>query len=84
MFKTALRHLALSPVYFYQLVISPWLPSKCRFTPSCSTYMIEAVKIHGVIKGGLIGIRRILRCHPFGGHGYAPVPPVKNKKGKNK
>jgi putative membrane protein insertion efficiency factor len=58
----------------YQLVISPLLPNACRYTPSCSQYGIEAVKKYGALKGGFMAMKRILRCHPWGGHGYDPVP----------
>ncbi|OQY75869.1 MAG: membrane protein insertion efficiency factor YidD, partial [Ignavibacteriales bacterium UTCHB3] len=54
----------------YQTLISPLTPSSCRFTPTCSTYMIEALKKHGFIKGLALGIWRILRCNPWGGHGH--------------
>lgn len=60
-------------VKFYQAVISPHLPNACRYTPTCSHYMIEAVKKHGTWRGGMMGFRRIARCHPWGGHGYDPV-----------
>ena len=59
----------------YQVVLSPVMGGACRFEPSCSNYMIEALKVHGAFKGTLIGLWRILRCHPFGAHGYDPVPP---------
>ncbi|MDD4644858.1 MAG: membrane protein insertion efficiency factor YidD [Bacteroidales bacterium] len=61
-------------VRFYQLAISPYLGRSCRYTPTCSQYFIEAVIKHGPLKGSYLGIRRILRCHPWGGHGYDPVP----------
>jgi putative membrane protein insertion efficiency factor len=61
-------------VKFYQRAVSPVLPSTCRFTPTCSQYTVEALKKYGAFKGGYLSIRRILRCHPFGGHGYDPVP----------
>jgi putative membrane protein insertion efficiency factor len=57
----------------YQAAASPF-PSPCRFTPSCSSYVLEAVQRHGVARGLWLGARRILRCHPFGGSGYDPVP----------
>jgi len=62
------------PVRLYQLVISPLLPHSCRFTPSCSVYTIEAFQKYGVWKGFYLSFRRIIRCHPWGGKGYDPVP----------
>jgi putative membrane protein insertion efficiency factor len=62
----------------YQILISPLLPAKCRYQPTCSHYCIEALKTHGLRNGGLLGIKRILRCHPWGGSGYDPVPKKKN------
>lgn len=58
----------------YQLLISPLLPNACRYAPTCSEYGIQAVRKHGALKGGWIAIKRILRCHPWGGHGYDPLP----------
>ena len=58
----------------YQIVLSPMFGDCCRFTPSCSNYMIEALQVHGAFKGTLLGLWRILRCHPFGASGYDPVP----------
>jgi len=58
----------------YQLFISPLFPSSCRYTPTCSHYTVEALKKYGVIKGSWLGIKRISRCHPWGGSGYDPVP----------
>lgn len=73
-----LKVLFLLPIRFYQLVISPWLGPRCRYVPSCSHYSHEAIEKHGVIKGGYLALRRILRCHPWeslgGGGGYDPVP----------
>ena len=60
----------------YQVTLSPMMGGACRFEPSCSNYMIEALRVHGAIKGTLLGLWRILRCHPFGAYGYDPVPPV--------
>ena len=65
-------------VRFYQLAISPWLGNNCRYQPTCSSYMIEALKEHGLIKGLWLGTKRIGRCHPWGSSGYDPVP--KNNK----
>lgn len=58
----------------YQFGISPLLGPKCRFTPTCSQYTVEALKKHGLLKGGWLSIKRILRCRPGGGSGYDPVP----------
>ncbi|MBE7173678.1 MAG: membrane protein insertion efficiency factor YidD [Williamsia sp.] len=58
----------------YQYLISPILGPKCRFTPTCSQYGIEALKKYGIIKGSWLTLKRIARCHPWGGHGYDPVP----------
>lgn len=58
----------------YQLVLSPMLPRACRYEPSCSAYAIEALDRHGPLKGCWLALRRIARCHPWGGHGYDPVP----------
>lgn len=59
----------------YQFFISPLLPGVCRYRPTCSQYTIEALRTHGLVKGLYLGIKRILRCHPWGGSGYDPVPP---------
>ena len=61
-------------VRFYQNAISPFTPSACRFEPTCSSYMIEALQKHGVFYGGYLGIKRILSCNPWGKSGYDPVP----------
>lgn len=61
-------------IKFYQLCISPFTPPSCRFTPTCSQYALEALRKHGLFKGGWLALRRILRCHPWGGSGYDPVP----------
>ncbi|PWL59754.1 MAG: membrane protein insertion efficiency factor YidD [Bacteroidales bacterium] len=61
-------------VRFYQLVISPMLPPSCRYVPTCSQYTIEALRKHGPVKGLWLAVKRILRCHPWGGSGYDPVP----------
>jgi len=66
----------------YQILISPVLSlilgpgGGCRFQPTCSNYVIEAVETHGVLRGGWLGLRRLGRCHPWGGSGFDPVPPV--------
>ncbi|WP_186987735.1 membrane protein insertion efficiency factor YidD [Constantimarinum furrinae] len=58
----------------YQVLISPLTPSTCRYTPTCSHYTIEALKIHGLFKGGWLALKRIGSCQPWGGSGYDPVP----------
>ncbi len=61
-------------VRIYQYLISPLFPATCRYTPTCSHYTIEALKKHGLFRGGLLAIKRIFSCHPWGGSGYDPVP----------
>lgn len=69
-----MKFLLISLVKVYQAVLSPYLPNACRYTPTCSQYMIEAVNRHGFLKGGRMGLKRLGRCHPWGGSGYDPVP----------
>jgi uncharacterized protein len=61
-------------IRFYQYVLSPFMGSKCRFTPTCSQYTAEAIQKYGPVKGIFLGVKRIGRCRPGGGHGYDPVP----------
>ena len=68
-----LKKIAIGFVKFYQYCIRPLLPNSCRYTPSCSAYSIEAINKYGALKGSYLGFKRILRCHPWGGHGYDPV-----------
>jgi putative membrane protein insertion efficiency factor len=68
-----MKFLVLSFLRLYKTALSPFLPSACRFTPSCSTYAIEAVEKYGAIKGTWMGVKRILRCQPFSKGGYDPV-----------
>lgn len=72
--KKIIRKIFILTIRFYQLCISPLFPPCCRFTPTCSQYALEAIMRHGVIKGSWLALRRILRCHPWGGSGYDPVP----------
>jgi len=72
--KKAFSTLFIGLVRFYQLVLSPHTPNACRYTPTCSQYAIEAIRKHGPFRGGWLALRRILSCHPWGGHGYDPVP----------
>ncbi len=66
--------LLILPVRFYQLAISPHFPPSCRYVPTCSQYAIEALRKHGPLRGSMLALKRILRCHPWGGSGYDPVP----------
>lgn len=68
------RQALVAIVRGYQVVLSPLFGDCCRFHPSCSEYMVEALTVHGAIKGTILGLWRILRCHPFGDYGYDPVP----------
>jgi len=61
-------------IKIYQILISPLFRSSCRYTPTCSHYTLEALKKYGIFKGGWLGIKRISKCHPWGGSGYDPVP----------
>lgn len=61
-------------IKIYQWFISPILPSSCRYKPTCSSYMVESLRIYGPVKGLWLGLKRISRCHPWGGEGYDPVP----------
>jgi putative membrane protein insertion efficiency factor len=61
-------------VRLYQLFLSPLVGGSCRYVPSCSAYAVEAIQTHGAGRGALLALRRIARCHPFGGHGHDPVP----------
>ena len=65
-------------------MISPFLPNACRFEPTCSAYMKEAIQVHGIFKGIYLGVKRILRCHPWGESGFDPVPPKQTGKQQQK
>lgn len=69
-----MKAFVLVPIRAYQKMISPLLPPSCRFWPSCSSYAAEAIERHGLLRGGLLASRRLARCHPWGGHGFDPVP----------
>jgi len=77
-----IARIAILLVRFYQHVLSPLKPASCRFMPTCSAYTIEAFQRHGALRGGWLATRRICRCHPWGGHGYDPVPSGKTLSGK--
>ena len=70
----SMKYILVGLVRFYQGAISPFLPNACRYTPTCSQYMIEAVQKYGAVRGGWLGLKRIGRCHPWGTHGHDPVP----------
>ena len=72
---TPLARLLALPVRVYRLTLSPWVGQGCRFQPTCSAYALEALERHGGLRGGWLAARRLLRCHPFGGAGFDPVPP---------
>ncbi len=71
---TMLRAALTLPIRLYQWTISPLLGVNCRYAPSCSAYAMEAIETHGVLRGGRLAVKRFLRCHPWGGSGYDPVP----------
>ena len=72
--KRVLTYALILLIRFYQQVISPHLGANCRYTPTCSAYAIQALQKHGLLKGSWLALRRILRCNPWGGSGYDPVP----------
>jgi putative membrane protein insertion efficiency factor len=69
-----MRQILIAVINFYRKVISPILGPRCRYWPSCSKYTLEAVQKYGAAKGTWLGLKRICRCHPWGGHGYDPLP----------
>ena len=69
-----MRRVLIGIIRAYQLVLSPFMGRQCRFEPTCSCYAIEAIKRHGSVRGGWMGVKRICRCHPFSPGGYDPVP----------
>lgn len=68
------RAIAAGAVRVYRRLLSPWFRGSCRYWPSCSAYAEEAIGRHGAFHGSFLAMRRLLRCHPFGGHGVDPVP----------
>jgi len=75
-----LRRAAQAPIRFYRTFISPLKPPTCRFAPTCSAYALEAIEVHGALKGSLLAAKRISKCHPFHPGGFDPVPPRKDAK----
>ncbi|MDO5530434.1 membrane protein insertion efficiency factor YidD [Sutterella sp.] len=69
-----LQRVMVGLIRLYQITLSPWIGRECRFLPTCSNYAIEAIERHGAFRGGWMTLTRLLRCHPFGGRGYDPVP----------
>lgn len=74
-----LKKVLLSLIRFYQKFISPMTPPSCRFYPTCSHYGVEAIEVHGALKGSWLAVKRILKCHPFHEGGFDPVPPKTTK-----
>jgi uncharacterized protein len=74
MLSGILKKIAIAPVRFYQMTISPLTGSNCRHEPTCSQYTIESIREWGAIKGTWLGMRRLSKCHPWGTHGHDPVP----------
>jgi putative membrane protein insertion efficiency factor len=72
-----------APIVAYRRFVSPAMPARCRFYPSCSAYALEAVAVHGPLKGPWLALRRLLRCHPFHPGGYDPVPPATRRADAN-
>lgn len=77
-----MKALLLVLIRFYRLCISPLFPPICRFSPTCSSYALIAIDRHGPLRGSYLTLRRLLRCHPWGGSGYDPVPPLWTELGK--
>ena len=76
-----IKKILIKAIRLYQLILSPFLGSNCRFEPTCSQYFIEAVEVNGVLKGSAMGIKRLLKCHPWHPGGFDPV--CKNHQNKN-
>ena len=67
-------------IKFYQFIVSPLISKNCRYLPTCSEYSIESLKLHGLLRGLFFSIKRIFKCHPFGGHGFDPIPKTKKNR----
>ena len=76
--KKEMRRLLIALVRFYQMAVSPYFAPSCRYTPTCSSYAIEAIRSHGIFRGSWLAIYRIGRCHPWCEGGYDPVPSSKS------
>jgi len=81
-----IKHSLIFIIKIYKNFISPFFPFSCRYLPTCSEYFIDSIRINGIIKGSLLGIKRIFKCHPIkilgGGSGFDPVPNIKKEKNK--
>jgi putative membrane protein insertion efficiency factor len=75
---TPLAHIVALPVRAYRLLFSPWVGHGCRYQPTCSVYALQALETHGAFKGSWLALKRIARCHPWGGAGHDPVPDNKD------
>lgn len=71
---TPFAHVLAAPIRAYRVILSPWIGNGCRFQPTCSAYALDALSRHGGVRGAWLTTQRICRCHPWGGHGYDPVP----------
>ena len=69
-----LGRILIGVIHVYQMGISPWIPARCRFSPTCSAYAIDAIRMHGGARGGWLTLKRVSRCHPWGSFGWDPVP----------
>lgn len=78
-YQNEMQSLLIALIKVYRYALSPFLGPHCRFTPSCSSYAIEALQQHGLLKGGGLSIKRLMRCHPWSEGGYDPVPPRDEK-----
>ena len=77
--ESMFKKIFILPIRFYQMAISPYLGKNCRYQPTCSHYAIDAINEWGVLKGMWLGLKRIFKCHPWGGHGFDPVPHKEKK-----
>ncbi len=78
-----MKYLLMFPIWIYKQTLSKLMPNVCRFTPTCATYFLEALDRRGAIVGTWLGVRRLCRCHPWGGEGYDPVPLTGNTESRN-
>ncbi|RRD71818.1 membrane protein insertion efficiency factor YidD [Desulfovibrio sp. OH1186_COT-070] len=78
--RHVVRKICVFPIRVYQRCLSPILPPVCRYWPTCSQYAAEAVLTHGLLRGGWLALKRLARCHPWGGSGHDPVPPPRHRR----